>query len=187
MSGGGFGVEFATVFLLAVALGTDAFSLCLGIGMVGVRHMQVWLITLTVLFFHIAMPLAGFAVGELAGTILGRAATVAGALLLLYLGVRMIYNALRGDPEDAPRIMLLNTGGLFLLGASVSMDALSVGFTLGTRRTGLLLTVVLFGLVAGLMTLSGLLLGRYLGRRVGEKAQLLGGLILLGIGVKLFL
>ncbi|RKO65620.1 manganese efflux pump MntP [Desulfofundulus salinus] len=177
-------MSIPTLLLLAVALGTDAFSLCLGIGMTGVRRLQILLITLTVLLFHIAMPLLGFQAGELVGGFLGRAATIAGAVLLLYLGLRMIREAFS---REEPRIVLLNNWGLFLLGASVSMDALSVGFTLGTLRTQLLFTVLTFGLVAGLMTFSGLVLGRYLGHIVGERARLLGGLILVGIGVKLFL
>ncbi|MGB9826349.1 MAG: manganese efflux pump, partial [Desulfofundulus sp.] len=128
--------------------------------------------------------LLGFEAGELVGGLLGRAATIAGSVLLLYLGLRMIRDAFG---EGEPRIVLLNNWGLFFLGASVSMDALSVGFTLGTLRTQLLLTVLTFGLVAGLMTLAGLVLGRCLGRVVGEKARLLGGFILVGIGFKLLL
>jgi putative Mn2+ efflux pump MntP len=176
-------LSISALFLLAVALGTDAFSMCLGIGMAGVKRLQVLLITLTVLLFHIAMPLLGFQLGELAGGFLGRTATLVGAALLLYLGVRMIRESSGGDE---PRVMLLNNWGLLLLGASVSMDALSVGFTLGTLRAQLIFTVVTFGLVAGLMTFSGLVLGRFLGQVAGERARLLGGLILIGIGVKLF-
>ncbi|OAT79773.1 manganese efflux pump MntP family protein [Desulfotomaculum copahuensis] len=174
-----------TVLLLALALGADAFSLCLGIGMAGIKRRQVILISLTVLLFHIIMPLAGFEAGELAGGLIGRAAAVAGALLMLYLGLRMVQGALRHEAEESPRIILVNGWGLFMLGASVSMDALSVGFTLGTQRINLLLTVLVFGLVAGLMTFSGLYCGRCIGRWAGERAQLLGGLILLGIGLKM--
>lgn len=175
-----------TVVLLALALGTDAFSLCLGIGLAGVTRRQAALITATVLGFHIVMPLAGFAAGELAGGMIGRAAAVVGALLLLYLGLRMVQESLRGG-EKPPRVMLLNGWGLLLLGASVSMDALSVGFTLGTMRFDLPFTVLAFGLIAGMMAGGGLLLGRCLGLWAGERAQLLGGLLLLGIGVKLIL
>ena len=82
--------------------------------------------------------------------------------------------------------MLLNSWGLLVLGASVSMDALSVGFTLGTRQVDLLLTALVIGVVAGVMTLAGLLLGRFVGRRTGEKAVLLGGVILVAIGIRLF-
>lgn len=177
-------MSFTTILLLAVALGTDAFSMCLGIGIAGVRRIQMFLISATVMAFHVLMPLAGWYIGNLAGSFVGRAAGIAGALVLLYLGARMIWDVLKKDPED-PKVAVANTWGLLLLAASVSVDALSVGFTLGTYKVNLFLTALTFGIVAGLMTFAGLLLGRVLGYWVGERAQLVGGLILLGIGVKL--
>ncbi|MCL6449258.1 MAG: manganese efflux pump MntP family protein [Armatimonadetes bacterium] len=176
-----------TLLLLALALGTDAFSLCLGVGLAGVSGAQIAMISISILAFHILMPLAGWQIGEAAGRFLGQAAGVVGALVLFYLGARMIWQSLPGGGAAAPKIVLVKDWGLLLLALSVSMDALAVGFTLGTRGTNLLLTVFTFGIVAGLMTLSGLLLGRWLGRWLGERAQLVGGVILIGIGVKLFL
>lgn len=175
-----------TLLLLAVALGTDAFSMCLGIGMTGVRRKQILLISFTVLVFHIVMPLVGWYVGELAGNLIGNAAAIAGAAILIFLGVRMLRDVLKRDPENPPKAAQVSTWGLLLLAASVSMDALSVGFTLGTQKVNLMLAAGVFGLVAGLMTFGGLCLGRILGRVVGERAQLVGGVILIGIGVKLF-
>lgn len=180
-------MSFPTIILLALALGTDAFSLCLGIGMAGVRRGQIPLISATVLFFHILMPLAGWYIGNLAGSLAGRAASLAGALILIFLGARMILDVYRQGPEDAGGVALVNTLGLMVLAASVSMDALSVGFTLGTQRVNLALAVGTFGIVAGLMTLAGLWLGGLLGHWAGEKAQLAGGLILIGIGIKILL
>lgn len=174
-----------TLFLLALALGTDAFSLCLGVGMSGVTRRQITVISLCVFVFHILMPLAGWQLGGTAGKLLGQAASTAGSLVLLYLGIRMIWNSLR-DLKNAPRVMLIKGWGIILLGLSVSLDALAVGFTLGTQGASLLLSALVFGLVAGSMTLGGLLLGRWFGNRIGERAQLVGGVVLIGIGVKLF-
>lgn len=179
-------MSLGTLMMLAVALGTDAFSMSLGIGISGVVRRQIVIISLTVLAFHIAMPLAGWYVGELVGNLLGQAAAIAGALLLIYLGIRMIRAYWCPDDNDQFKILLINTWGLFVLAASVSMDALSVGFTLGTRQVDLLLTALVIGLVAGLMTVSGLLLGRFVGHRTGQKAVLVGGLILVAIGIRLF-
>jgi putative Mn2+ efflux pump MntP len=179
-------MSFSTILLLAVALGTDAFSMCLGIGMTGIRRGQILLISVTILLFHIAMPLIGWYAGQLAGSLVGRAAGLAGALVLVYLGGRMLWDVYKRDPE-VPKVVLVNTGGLLVLAASVSMDALSVGFTLGTVKASLIMVALVCGVVAGLMTFAGLLLGRGLGRWAGEKAQLAGGLILLGIGVKLII
>jgi len=173
-----------TLLALAVALGSDAFSLCVGIGMAGVNRRQIAFISLTVLIFHIFMPLLGWYAGGYLGAKVGKAAAVAGALLLVYLGAKMIWDAVKPG-EDEPKFIITNTGGLLLLAASVSMDALSVGFTLGTRQVSLVLAAGVIGLVAGFMTLGGLTLGKYVGSWVGERAQLVGGFILAGIGAKL--
>ncbi len=179
-------MSIVTLIVLAVALGTDAFSLCVGIGLAGVTRRQMLVISVTVLVFHVFMPLAGWVVGEFAGSRLGRAASVIGAVLLVYLGARMIWTTIRGGRETEIKKINFTTWGLVLLGTSVSMDALSVGFTLGARQVNLLLTAGTIGIVAGAMTASGLIFGRFVGRWVGERAQLLGGVILVGIGAKLF-
>lgn len=179
-------MSFFTLIILAVALGTDAFSLCVGIGMAGINRKQMLLIILTVLVFHIFMPLAGWYTGELAGNLLGRAASVIGSLLLIYLGFRMIQAVLLKEQGSGIKVLKFNLPGLALLGASVSMDALSVGFTLGAQQVDLLRTALTIGLVAGVMTAAGLFLGRFISSVVGDRAQLLGGIILVGIGIKLF-
>ncbi|ABO51667.1 protein of unknown function DUF204 [Desulforamulus reducens MI-1] len=175
-----------TLFALAVALGTDAFSLCIGIGIAGVNRRQIALISLTVLIFHILMPLLGWYAGGFLGSKMGQAASIAGALLLLYLGGKMIWDTIKPGKDEGPRFVITNTGGLLLLSASVSMDALSVGFTLGTQQVSLVLAAGVIGLVAGMMTFAGLTLGKYVGDWIGERAELVGGIILVGIGVKLF-
>ncbi len=179
-------MEYLTLFFLAVALGTDAFSLCVGIGLTGLKRKQIFLISIIILLFHIFMPLAGWFAGGYAGDLLGRAAAVAGSLLLIYLGVRMLRTAWLNNGKAVPAAAGFKLWGLLLLGASVSIDALSVGFTLGIHRVNLLLTAGIIGLVAGLMAAAGLIFGRFLGRRIGARAQLAGGLVLIGIGVKLF-
>lgn len=177
-------MSFFTLIILAVALGTDAFSLCLGIGMAGVNRKQMLIISITVLVFHIFMPLVGWYTGELAGNLLGRAASLIGSSLLVYLGGRMIWDSRRNGREGGIKVNF-NAWGLVLLGASVSMDALSVGFTLGAQQVDLLRTAATIGLVAGIMTAAGLVCGRFMSSLVGERAQFVGGVILVGIGIKL--
>ncbi|MCL6558000.1 MAG: manganese efflux pump MntP family protein, partial [Firmicutes bacterium] len=84
-----------------------------------------------------------------------------------------------------PSVMLPGAVGLLSLGASVSMDALTVGFTLGIYHFEPLLTAAVVGFVAGLMTALGLGLGRLIRAWVGRRAQLVGGLILFGVGINL--
>ncbi|ACV64848.1 protein of unknown function DUF204 [Desulfofarcimen acetoxidans DSM 771] len=175
-----------TLVLLAMALGTDAFSMCIGIGMAGVRRRQTAVITMTIFIFHIFMPLIGWYIGGVLGNLLGRVAVVAGAALLVYLGGRMILAVWREGADNSARSMIDSLWGVVLLSAGVSMDALSVGFTLGTRNVNLLQAAGVIGLVAGLMTFTGLVLGRFIGSWIGSRAQMAGGAVLVGIGVKLF-
>ncbi|MEG6522844.1 manganese efflux pump MntP [Desulfotomaculum sp. 1211_IL3151] len=179
-------MSLITLLALAVALGTDAFSLCIGIGLAGINRRQIAMISVTVLAFHVFMPLLGWFAGGYLGSKVGQAASIAGALLLIYLGGKMIWDTVKPGDGSEPRFTITNTKGLLLLSASVSMDALSVGFTLGTQQVSLLLASGVIGLVAGIMTFAGLTLGKYVGDWLGERAELLGGLILAGIGVKLF-
>lgn len=174
-----------TILALAVALGTDAFSLAIGIGLGGVRLRQLVIVSLTVLVFHIVMPLVGYFVGEWFGS-MGRIANLAGALVLIGLGLKMIKESFSNDNGEEQSFVIANTMGLILLAGSVSLDALSVGFTLGTQKVDLSMAVIVIGLVAGLMTAAGMVLGKYAGKVLGSKAEIIGGLVLLGIGIKLF-
>jgi len=175
-------MSLATLLLLAAALGTDAFSMSIGVGIVGVNWRQVLIISLTILLFHIVMPLAGCYLGGVFGSLAGKTASTIGALILIYLGLRMAWGSRRGEPGSQVNPGSLSGWGLFLLSAGVSMDALSAGFSLGTRQDNMLSAAVTIGVIAGLMTFTGLRFGQLLGGIVGKRAQLIGGIVLLGIG-----
>ncbi len=190
--------NFLTVLVIAVALGTDAFSLAIGIGMARISWRQVALIAGVISVFHIFMPLAGFYLGDLLGRRVGQLSTTIGALVLIIIGAQMIWEGLkplvkvskistaRATIIDPPsRLPTLQGTALLALATSVSLDALSVGFGLGTLRFNLFLTVLTMGIVAGLMTATGLFLGQRVGKLFGERAEAIGGLILVAIGVKL--
>lgn len=189
------------VVAVATALGADAFSLALAIGLAGIRKSMMVRLSLVVALFHVFMPLSGMLLGQALGSILGQFASLLGALVLIGLGGRMLYKVYRPTKQSFPfgeaREALFqknNTGnstlkgyGIYVLAASVSLDALSVGFSLGTIRADIFMTVMIIGIIAGLMTGMGLVLGRIMGTRLGEKAELFGGLALLLIGIKLLL
>lgn len=185
-----------TVWAVAVALGGDAFSLAVGLGMGGARTREILRVSSTVALFHVLMPLAGLFLGSLLGRAVGDVASVVGALVLLLIGLQMLREA-RSRRAPAPRPVLkplaarrpVTRGPLAVavLAGSVSLDALSVGFGLGALRASLLYTVLVMGAVAGLMTALGFTLGRRVGGWLGQRAQLAGGLILLVIGLRMLL
>jgi len=180
-------VSAGTVLLLAGALGTDAFSLSLGLGLGGFgRRLAVILVGLIVAF-HVVLPVAGWWAGELMGRVAGAYAAYLGAAVLFYLGARMIWESFRDDPAARNGSKAGSFAGLVVLAGSVSMDALSVGFTLGTAGAALLLTAGVIGLVAGLMSAAAFVLAHYVQGWVGRRALLLGGAILIGVGIRLVL
>ncbi|MGG6313420.1 manganese efflux pump MntP family protein [Paenibacillus macerans] len=173
--------ELLTILLMAAALGMDAFSLGIGIGMRGVLRRDALRIATMVALFHILMPLLGILAGQYVGVLLGNLARyVAGGLLFL-LGAHMIVSSVRGSGVQSinPRSWF----GVLLFSVSVSIDSFSVGVSLGMFRGEWLLTVLAFGFFGGLMSFVGLLMGRGMGRSLGDYGEAAGGAILLAFGL----
>ncbi|WP_434510968.1 manganese efflux pump MntP [Desulfitobacterium sp. AusDCA] len=194
-------MNLAWVLALSIALGADAFSLALAIGLTGIDKRMMLRLSIIVAIFHVFMPLTGILLGQALGKVIGQLAKGVGALVLFWLGGRMLFNAWRPAPQSYPlsraREVLKRTRlpsgvslkgmGVYALAASVSLDALSVGFSLGVVESSTGFTVLVMGLVAGVMMGSGLLLGRFVGAWIGQRAEAVGGVILVVIGIRMLL
>ncbi|MGZ9586332.1 manganese efflux pump MntP [Paenibacillus marinisediminis] len=173
--------QWLTIIVMAVALGFDAFSLCLGIGFRGVRRLHMLRISFMIALFHLIMPLVGVLTGKWMSAMLGQiTGFVAGALLAL-LGAHMIYNSLKG--ESSGFMSTATWVGTIFFALSVSVDSFSVGVSLGMFQSDLWTTIVAFGLFGGLMSVVGLILGNHIGQRIGEYGEAAGGAILLTFGI----
>jgi manganese efflux pump family protein len=174
--------EFITLCMMAFALGMDAFSVGLGMGLVRLRLRQIFYIGLTIGMFHIVMPLFGLWLGRFLSQQFGAIASYIGGLLLLILGVQMIVSSFKKN--DEPFISPIGIGLLFFA-LSVSLDSFSVGLSLGIYGARTVLTIMLFGLFSMLLTWGGLLLGRRFQQWLGVYSEVLGGSILFAFGMKL--
>lgn len=177
--------QFLTLLLIAIALGMDAFSLGIGLGMVGLRLRKIVNISIMIGCFHVAMPLLGIAIGTYLSDIVGDIAIFIGGGILILLGVHMLWSVFFGENEGS--IIKTSGLGLILFAFSVSLDALSVGFSLGLIAVNKWLAVSLFGIIGGMMACAGLLLGRSVGGWLGEYSEIIGGVILLIFGLKFIL
>lgn len=169
---------------MALALGMDAFSVGLGMGLIRLRLKQIFFIGLTIGFFHMWMPLVGMIIGRFLSNQFGMLATYAGGTLLLLLGIQMIISSFKED--DSPLITPVGIG-LFIFALSVSLDSFSVGLSLGIYGARTFITILLFGVVSMLLTWTGLLLGRRFQQWLGTYSEMLGGSILFIFGIKLLL
>lgn len=170
---------FALIFM-AVALGMDAFSISLGIGMQRIRLKRIFIIGIIIGLFHVLMPSLGILTGKLISFQIGGWAEVASGFLLFAIGAHMIFAAFNYESKQMFNISGL---GLLFFGISVSMDSFSVGLSLGMSELKIILTILVFGSVSTVMTWAGLLLGRKVQDMLGAYGEILGGSVLCGFGL----
>ncbi|HFE53234.1 MAG TPA: manganese efflux pump [Bacteroidetes bacterium] len=172
-----------TLALLAVALGTDAFSVALAVGTCGVTGRRLFRLAFHFGLFQFLMPLIGWFLGDSVASLVQPAGKYLVAAFLLFVGVRMIRGAFRTEAEQVERVD--RTRGWRLVGFSVatSLDALGVGVGLGLLGIGILTPAVVIGLVAGAMTVVGMLLGHRLTHAFGQRAEAVGGLVLVLLAI----
>ncbi|MEB1807196.1 MAG: manganese efflux pump MntP family protein [Bacillaceae bacterium] len=169
---------------MATALGMDAFSVALGMGLVGLRYRQMFKIGIVIGGFHIIMPLLGIVTGKLVSNYFGLFATYLGGGLLLFLGLQMSISSLK---KDGGRMMKPIGFGFIIFALSVSLDSFSAGLSLGMLGAKTVIAVAAFGLMSMILSWTGLVMGSRFKGIIGSYGELLGGLILMGFGVKLLL
>jgi manganese efflux pump family protein len=182
-------MPFWTIFLIAIGLAMDCFAVSLGVGTAGTA---VGARPTFRLFFHFGLFQAGMTLlGWLAGkTVVTYIASIDHWVafgLLLFVGVRMLHGGLRKD-TDSPSIPDPSRGlTLVMLSVATSIDALAVGLSLALLSVNVFWAALLIGLVSAVLSLVGLLLGNQLGIRFGKSMEVVGGLILIGIGLRVLI
>ena len=184
-------IFFFNSALLGVGLAMDAFSVSLANGLNEPRmsRRRACAIAGTFAFFQCLMPLLGWLCVH---TLVERFAAFQryvpwiALALLLFIGGSMLREGLRGG--GAEEVSGVGVGALLLQGVATSIDALSVGFTISEYElvpaltAALVIAAVTFGVCMG-----GLKLGRAVGTRLSGRASILGGVILIGIGIEIFI
>ena len=120
------------------------------------------------------------------GGLLGIAHGAIALALLGYIGGKMLIDGIRG--EETEEAAALSAGALFMQGVATSIDALSVGFTIA--EYGWLMALAASGIIAVVtffLCMAGLRIGKKFGTKLSGKASVLGGIILIGIGLEIFI
>ncbi|MBR0041013.1 MAG: manganese efflux pump [Oscillospiraceae bacterium] len=185
---------FLNSILFGVGLAMDAFSVSVAnaIANPGMKHAERLRIAGCFALFQILMPLAGWlcvrTVAE-SFTAFQKFIPWIALGLLLWIGGKMLLEGLRGkEEEDRAEEKTLGRGTLLLQGVATSIDALSVGFTIEEYPfSAALVEALIIGAVTLAICLGGLFLGRKIGEKLSRIAPILGGVILIGIGVEIFL
>jgi manganese efflux pump family protein len=168
------------VLLVALSLGLSNFAASIGIGITGTDARTRLRIAAAFGAFEAGMPVVGLLLGRSLAAPLGHATRPAGAGVLIAVGIYAVVQSLRGTSDDH-----LRSGRLLVTAAALSIDNLAVGFALGTYHVSLLIAALIIGTVSVGLSLLGLELGNQLGARTGKNGEILGGVVLIGVGIAL--
>jgi putative Mn2+ efflux pump MntP len=175
-----------SLFIMAIGLAMDAFAVSISSGVVMEKVRIRYALLIAVFFggFQALMPLVGGTVGSRLQVHVGSFDHWVAFLLLLAVGVKMIWESAK---DDASRVRLdpTRTSVLLVLAVATSIDALAVGLSLSFLGIAILLPVVVIGSVTFAMSFAGTYLGEVAGRTLGRRAEAVGGIILIAIGLRI--
>ncbi len=182
-------MPFWTILLIAIGLAMDCFAVSLGVGTAGTA---VGFRPTFRLFFHFGlfqggMTLLGWLAGKTVVTYIASVDHWVAFGLLAFVGLRMLRGGLRMSGEE-PAIPDPSRGmTLVMLSVATSIDALAVGLSLALLSVNVYWAALLIGGVSAVLSLLGLLLGNQLGLRFGKSMEVIGGIILIGIGLRVLI
>ncbi|MBP5403417.1 MAG: manganese efflux pump [Treponema sp.] len=187
-------IFFINSILLGTGLAMDAFSISLAnaLNEPGMKKSSMLKIAGVFGIFQFTMPLIGWICIHTIVIFFSNFHKIIpwiALIILLYIGTKMIIESLKkNDVEKSDDKTVLSFSTLLLQGIATSIDALSAGFTIADYS---LSTAVLSSLIIGAVTfaicLFGLLIGRKAGSHIGKNASIIGGIILIGIGIEIFI
>ena len=187
-------IFFVNSVLLGVGLAMDAFSVSIAnaLSESTMKKSRMCFIAGIYAFFQFAMPMIGWICVHTIVEYFSKFEAFIPWIalgLLLWIGGKMIWEAVHGESEtdEAAAALKLTFSTLLIQGVATSIDALSVGFTIADY--GLVMALVASLIIAAVtfaICMTGLLIGKKAGDKLGAKATLFGGLILVGIGIEIF-
>jgi putative Mn2+ efflux pump MntP len=169
------------VAVVAMSLGLDVFAVSVGAGMRGLSVALRWRIGIAFATAEVSMTLVGAVLGAVAGRLIGDVAGYFGFAALIGVGGYMVVQALRGGESGG--IDFSRGWGLVLGALSISLDSLGIGFSILYIGVPLAVSLICIATVAASSTALGLTLGRAVGARAEEAAELWAGIILMLTGV----
>jgi putative Mn2+ efflux pump MntP len=179
-------LHLVKIFVVALSLGLDVFAVGIGVGLRGAPTALKIRIGLAFASAEVIMNLIGVGLGKLAGELLGAVAGYIGFGALVAVGAYMVFEAVR-EAEQREPLDMSRGWGLFIASLSISLDSLGIGFSILYIGVPLWLALGVIFVVSIGATFAGLTLGRALGRRVEEGAELFSGIILILTGIAFIL
>ncbi len=175
----------AQLIALVLPLGLDSFAVAAALGMIGVTPRTRLRVTILFTVFETGMPLIGLALGAPLGEAIGGAAQFVAIGVLLGFGLYTLLHHNEGEKERVAALAQARGPGMLLLGLSISLDELAIGFTLGLLDVSVPLVLAVIAVQTAVVAQLGLRLGNRLSERLRERAVRVAGAALTGLGLVL--
>jgi putative Mn2+ efflux pump MntP len=181
-------MDFITILLIALGLAMDCFAVSLGIGCSQVKKdfRTYFRITFHFGLFQGGMTFLGWLGGSTIAHLISNFDHWIAFGLLVFVGARMIRESLSKNEEDDP-CNPSRGKTLIMLSVATSIDALAVGLSLAFVDGSILVSSLVIGVTSLLLSVVGLFIGGGLGGKFGKRMELIGGLVLIGIGIRVLL
>jgi len=181
-------MDYFTIFAIAAGLCFDTFAVSLSMGVVRYKILfrQAIRVAIILAIFQGGLTVAGFFLGSFFSDALKAVDHWVALGLLSALGIKMIIEGLKKEDEKEPldytKIMVLVT-----LALGTSIDAFAVGISFALLDVQIWIAGIIIGTVTFLASMIAIRIGKSAGERLGQKVEIIGGLILIAIGIKIFL
>lgn len=176
---------FIELFIIALGLGMDSFSvsICKGLTLKNIEVKTYIKIGLAFGIFQGLMPVIGFLLGQTFKDIISNVDHWLAFILLGIIGINMIREAFEKEEVDDK----LDFKNLSILGIATSIDALIIGITFAIMNVNIIIASLVIIVVTFIMSIIGVRIGNICGCKFEKKAEILGGIILILIGLKILL
>lgn len=181
-------MNFTTIILIAFALAMDAFAVSITYG-TSIHDLKIKsAIKIAIFFgsFQAFMPILGYIAGVgMKDFISGIDHWIAFALLSI-IGVKMIYESTKLESLEKEN-KSLDIHFLLILSIAVSIDAMAVGISFAFLKESILIPIIIIGIITFLLSILGVFIGKKLGHFFEKRIEIVGGLLLIGIGIKILI
>jgi len=181
-------MEILTILLIALSLSFDTFAVSISSGLIlkQIDFYKASRIAIVLAIFQGLMPVIGWLIGIGIKDYAERFDHWIAFIILGLLGVKMIYESFKSNPEDR-QFNPLDLKVMIGMAIATSIDALIVGFSFALLDFQILLSVGIIGFVTYIVAMLGMLFGKNIGSRLGQRMEFIGGLMLVLIGVKILI
>ena len=180
---------FFTVLLIAIGLAADCFVVALG-GSISRRNLsllQIGRVSLSFGSFQAFMPVLGWLAGLTVVNLVADYDHWVALALLGFVGGKMVWESFHSKDGQSEKGDITRGWLLLTLSVATSIDALAVGLTFAFVKVNILLASLTIGIIAFVGSIIGFQLGKKAHHLIGKRAEVIGGLILIGIGIKIVL